>query len=108
MAKMLISYFLRYDSESTTKPHHDEIGFDGIMIQIEQQLEKASGMTKKRHSSFLQVFPQRIKSFPKTFEVFRGIDILGNTETTEKLGEGTKLLNDLHKDASAFYDPHHL
>jgi len=99
-----VAGFALHDAEATSEAHDNEIGFDGIKIQIEQQLEQTGRGTEERHFTPPEVLLDHVKLPPELVEVFGGANALGNLETLEVAGKRAMVFDDAIKNAGALHD----
>ena len=87
LAKRSLASLAVHDADSACESHDYEIGFDGVVIEIEEQLKQASGGPEERHFAAPQITLERVELPPELVEVLPDTNSAGDLEAFEISGE---------------------
>lgn len=87
LTKRSLASLAVHDADSACESHDYEIGFDGVVIEIEEQLKQASGGPEERHFAAPQITLERVELPPELVEVLPDTNSAGDLEAFEISGE---------------------
>lgn len=103
-AERVVAGFPPHDTITPCEAHNDEIGFHGIVVEVEKQLQQTSGRAEERHLASTQIGLECIEALPKPVDVLRIADPAGNLEALKISGERTIVADDVVKRDGALDD----
>ena len=101
LAERRVAGFPLNDADTPREAHDDDVGFDRVVVEIEEQLQQAGGGTEERHFPALKVGLERIKTLPELFKVPCVANPVRNLKTFEVVGKRTAVANNLIEDTGA-------
>lgn len=104
MAERRVARFTIHDAKAAREAHDDEVGFDGVVVEVEEQLQEAGGGTEERHFAAPEVRLKCIEALPELFKVRRVANPAGNLKAFEVGGERTAVADDTVERTSTLND----
>lgn len=99
-----LARFASYDADAAGKAHDDEVGFDRVVVEIEEQLQQAGGGTEERHFPAPKVGLERVEAPPELFKVPRVANPARNLKAFEVVSKRTAVTDDAVERVSALDD----
>lgn len=104
LAEGRIAGFPLNDADATCEAHDDEVGFDRVVVEIEEQLEQAGGGPEEWHLAAPEIGPERIEVMPELIELPDCLYPARNLKAFEVGGERTAIADDAIERVGALDD----